>query len=171
MAKKTSSSAEPAVPVSQDITLLQAEIKTLDENWKRALADYQNLLRRVEHDKREFTKISNANLIARLLPCLDIIELAAVHTSDVGVQMAAKQFHEALVQEGLEIIAPAPGEPFNHLFQEASDIVPAGSDHPENTIAELLLKGYKIGDYILRPAKVKVYQPAPVEASQEDNDG
>ena len=75
---------------------LQAKINTLNESWKRALADYHNLLRRVDSDKQQFVKLSNANLIARLLPSLDVIELAASHSQDLGVQMAAKQFSDAL---------------------------------------------------------------------------
>lgn len=143
-----------------DVAALQDQVKTLDENWKRALADYQNLLRRVDHDKKEFTKLSNANLVARLLPSLDIIEMAASHTQDMGVQMAAKQFHDALKEEGLEIISPAPGTPFSHGQMEAAEVVEAQAGETPETIAELVLKGYKIGDYVLRPARVKVYKSA-----------
>ena len=137
---------------------LHLQLKTLDENWKRALADYHNLLRRVESDKKEFIKMSNANLIARLLPSLDIIEMAAVHTSDIGVQMAAKQFHEALVAEGLEVLIPHPGDSFDTTIHECSDTVEITAEKTENTVAEAILKGYKIGDYVLRPAKVTVYK-------------
>jgi molecular chaperone GrpE len=136
-------------------TKTDQQIKDLTDNWKRALADYQNLLRRVEHDKKDFQKLSNANLVARLLPCLDIVELSAIHTDDLGIQMAAKQFHQALVDEGLEIISPEIGSAFNPREHECSEIV---SGELENSIAELILKGYKIGDYILRPAKVKVFK-------------
>ena len=140
------------------------QIKTLNESWKRALADYQNLLRRVEHDKQEFVKMSNANLIARLLPSLDILELAASHTADLGVSMAAKQFHQALVDEGLEIISPSPGDPFDYTRHECTQTLDLTDGKKQNTIAELILKGYRIGDYILRPAKVKVYKQPETEA-------
>jgi molecular chaperone GrpE len=139
-------------------TDMQSQIKTLDENWKRALADYQNLIRRVENDKKEFVKLANANLIARLLPSLDIIELSASHSKDVGVEMAAKQFHQALKEEGLQTIEPAPDSPFDHQFHECSETVDLPHGKTENTISETILKGYKIGDYILRPAKVKVFK-------------
>jgi len=139
---------------------LENKIKSLDENWKRALADYQNLLRRVESDKKDFIKLANANLVARLLPSLDIMEMSAVHTQDIGVQMAAKQFHQALVEEGLQIIEPAVDTPFNPHEHECSETVKIPEGKSENTISELVLKGYKIGDYILRPANVKVYKLA-----------
>jgi molecular chaperone GrpE len=139
-------------------TDLKNQIKTLDENWKRALADYQNLLRRVESDKREFIKLANANLIARLLPSLDIMEMSAVHTKDLGVEMAAKQFHQALTEEGLELIEPAPDSSFDPALHECSEALDLPGGKAENTISELVLKGYRIGDYVLRPAKVKVYK-------------
>src|SRR3972149_10208696 len=126
-----------------------------EENWKRALADYQNLLRRVETDKREFMKLANVNLIARLLPSLDILELAATHSQDLGVQLAASQFHEALNAEGLESISPKVGGIFDHNWHECSETV---IGEKMDTIAELVLKGYKIGEYVLRPAKVKVFK-------------
>jgi molecular chaperone GrpE len=139
-------------------TDLHAQIKTLDENWKRALADYQNLLRRVESDKKEFIKLSNANLIARLLPSLDIIEMAAAHSQDIGVQMAARQFSEVLVAEGLQTIIPTPGDSFDHRLHECTETVENTDEKRQNAIAEVILKGYKINDYVLRPARVKVYK-------------
>jgi molecular chaperone GrpE len=141
-----------------EISQLQEQVKSLEENWKRALADYQNLLRRVESDKKEFVKLANVNLIARLLPSLDIMELSAAHSADLGVQMAAKQFHQALVEEGLQLIEPALDTPFDHSQHDCSETVDLPAGKVENTISELILKGYKIGDYVLRPAKVKVYK-------------
>jgi molecular chaperone GrpE len=112
----------------------------------------------VENDKKEFVKMANANLVARLLPSLDIMELSATHSQDIGVQMAAKQFHQALIEEGLQIIEPAIDAPFNPREHECSETIAIPEGKSENTISELILKGYKTGDYVLRPAKVKVYK-------------
>lgn len=146
--------------VSPEVSQLQEQVLTLDQNWKRALADYQNLVRRVESDKQQFTKMSNANLVARLLPSLDIIELAALHSQDIGVQMAARQFHQVLNEEGLQVIEPQPGDIFDHTLHECIDTVDLIDEMRQNTIAELVLKGYKISDFVLRPARVKVYKAA-----------
>jgi len=137
---------------------VSTKTKTLEENWKRALADYQNLLRRVEADKTQFAKFANANLIARLLPSLDIINLAASHSPDLGVQMAAKQFDQALKDEGLENINPSPGDSFNPQFHDCTETVDLTAAAVENTVAEVVLKGYRLGEFVLRPAKVKVFQ-------------
>lgn len=140
-------------PVSE----IDTQVKSLEENWKRALADYQNLLRRVEQDKKEYTKYANTNLISGLIPSLDIMEMAASHSQDVGVQMAVKQFHDVLLREGVTFIAPAIGDPFDPAFHDCIETIPENPDSHNNTIAELVAKGYKLYDYVIRPAKVKVF--------------
>jgi molecular chaperone GrpE len=136
---------------------MQKQITSLDESWKRALADYQNLLRRVENDKKEFSKMANANLIARLIPSLDMLQLAADHNPDIGVQMAVKHFRQALTEEGLQTIAPQLDEPFDHNYHECTETIELTDGHKNNTISEVILQGYRLGDYVLRPARVKVY--------------
>jgi molecular chaperone GrpE len=137
---------------------VQNQIKTLDENWKRALADYQNLLRRVEQDKKEFLRLANTSLIAGLIPSLEIMEKAATHSQDPGVVMAAKQFHDALAQEGVVTIEPAVGDVFNPEIHNCIDRVTGTETSMPETIAELVSKGYKLYDHIIYPAKVKVFQ-------------
>lgn len=129
------------------------EIKSLEENWKRALADYQNLVKRIEADKKDFIKFATANIVTKLIPTLDILELAAAHSSDPGVQMAVKQFQDVLSSENLQSIVPVVGDPFDHSLHECAQTIPG---EPDNTIGELISKGYKIDDFVIRPAKVKV---------------
>lgn len=133
----------------------QQQIDTLTNDWKRALADYQNLVKRVESDKREIVKFASLNLVTRLLPTLDILELAATHSKDSGVIMAVKQFQDVLTDEGLQIIEPKVGDVFDHNIHDCLETVKGDLD---NTIAEVVYKGYKMDDVILRPAKVKVCQ-------------
>ncbi|MEK7504194.1 MAG: nucleotide exchange factor GrpE [Patescibacteria group bacterium] len=134
---------------------LQQQIDTLTNDWKRALADYQNLVKRVETDKREIVKFASINLITRLLPTLDILELAATHSKDSGIIMAVKQFQDVLRDEGLQAIEPKIGDQFNHEVHDCLETLPGDLD---KTIAEVVYKGYKIEDVVLRPAKVKVWQ-------------
>lgn len=146
--------------VDTQVSELQQQVQSLETSWKRALADYQNLLRRIESEKKEFIRVSTANLMARLIPSLDIIDMAASHTKDLGVEMAAKQFRNALVEEGLQEIIPVIGSEFDHNLHECSETVPTSSSSDDNHISEVILKGYKLADYVLRPAKVKVYKLA-----------
>lgn len=131
------------------------KLKTLEENWKRALADYQNLVKRIDADKKDFVKFATANIISKLLPSLDILELAASHSQDQGVKMAVKQFKDVLSCEGLQEISPKAGDLYDHEIHECLETLPG---EPDNTIAEIVTKGYKINDYVIRPAKVKVFK-------------
>jgi len=128
--------------------------KTFEENWKRALADYQNLVKRIDTDKKDFVKFATANIISKFLPSLDILELSATHSQDQGVQMAVKQFQDVLFAEGLQEISPKVGDTFDHEIHECVETL---SGEPDNTIAEIITKGYKINDYVIRPAKIKAY--------------
>jgi len=130
------------------------KLKTFEENWKRALADYQNLVKRIDTDKKDFVKFATANIISKLLPSLDILELSATHSQDRGVQMAVKQFQDVLFAEGLQEISPKVGDTFDHEIHECVETLPG---EPDNTIAEIITKGYKINDYVIRPAKIKAY--------------
>lgn len=136
---------------------LQNQVSLLDQNWKRALADYQNLVKRVEADKKDFIRFAAANIFSKLIPSLDVLQLAAKHNPDPGLQMAVKQFADALSSEGLQEIVPAPGTPFDHTRHECLETVPGD---PPGSISETVLKGYCLGDLVIRPAKVKVYQSA-----------
>ena len=129
--------------------------KTFEENWKRALADYQNLVKRIDTDKKDFVKFATANIISKFLPSLDILELSATHSQDQGVKMAVKQFQDVLFAEGLQEILPKVGDTFDHEIHECVETL---SGEPDNTIAEIITKGYKINDYVIRPAKVKVFK-------------
>ena len=64
------------------------KLKLLEENWKRALADYHNLTKRIESDKKDFVKLATVQIISRFIPSLDVLELAATHSQDPGVHMA-----------------------------------------------------------------------------------
>lgn len=147
MSKNTTSSTKLAD--------LQLQIKTLDQNWKRALADYRNLSKRIETDKREFVRLASLSLLSKLLPTLDVLKLAALHSTDAGVKMAVKQFQQALESEGLLEISPLPGDTFDPSVHECIETLSGGTD---NTIAQTSTTGYKIDDYVIRPAKVKVFK-------------
>jgi molecular chaperone GrpE len=134
---------------------LEAKVKQLEEDWKRALADYRNLEKRFDSEKRDVIKMASFNVMVKLIPVLDILEMAAAHSQDAGIAMAVKQFKQVLAEEGLEEIAPAVGDTFDHNLHECTETIEGDLD---GTLASLVLKGYKLGDYIVRHAKVTVYK-------------
>jgi len=86
------------------------EIQTsvLKTQLARALADYDNLVKRVEREKQGFERYANVKLAIKLLPVLDVLREAQKHIGDPGIAMTITQFEEALKGEGIEEIAVVP---------------------------------------------------------------
>lgn len=124
----------------------------LEERLKRTMADYQNLERRIEEERKLLSKLSAMLLVEKLLPVLDNLENAQSHLKDEGLEMVIKQFKEILTQEGVEEIE-AIGQQFNPNEHEAIETQAGEND---NTVARVVAKGYKIEDKVIRPAKVVV---------------
>lgn len=124
----------------------------LENQLKRALADYQNLERRVEEERKLLSQLSAALLIEKLLPVLDNLENAQEHISDEGLDMIIKQFKNILISEGVTEIEAA-GLQFDPKLHEATEVVEGEND---NTVVKVERKGYKINDKVIRPAQVVV---------------
>lgn len=126
--------------------------KEIEDQLKRALADYQNLERRVEEERKLLSSLSSAILIEKFLPILDNLENAQKHLNDQGLEMVIKQFKEILEREGIEEIS-AEGAQFDPHLHEAVEVIAGKKD---NMVVKVLRKGYKINDKVLRPAQVAV---------------
>lgn len=144
-------------PSSRPVESPKPQTDELENRLKRALADYQNLEKRVAQEKQSFIKFANSTLIANLLPSLEILEKAAFHSQDPGVKMAVDQFHKTLQDEGLDEINPQKGASFDPDLHECIEVL--DSPDQNDTIAEVSAKGYRFADgLVLKPAKVKVYK-------------
>ena len=134
----------------------QKRAEELEESWKRALADYKNLVRRTDEERVMVVRCANADLVLRLLPAVDLLSKAARHSGDRGVGMAVEQVQKVLREEGLDIIEPKKGEQFDGAGEECVEVVEGGE---KGRVAEVVEVGYKWGDgMVLRAAKVKVYK-------------
>lgn len=133
---------------------LQEQIVNLDNSWKRALADYQNLEKRVKDQKEEWINFSTANILHKLLNIFDGLEKAEAHLKDEGLKIIINQVKELLQNEGVVEIE-ALGKTFDPNLHECLEKVPSASGS-DNTIIYIFNKGYKLRNRLLRPAKVKV---------------
>ena len=124
----------------------------LEHQLKRALADYHNLERRIDEERRLLSHLSSALVIEKLLPVLDNLENAQKHLKDEGLSIVIKQFGDVLESEGVSEIT-AEGSPFDPNFHEAVEILESDKD---GIVLKVLAKGYKINDKVLRPAQVAV---------------
>jgi molecular chaperone GrpE len=156
--------------MTQDISTLQAQVESLTSeleaartDFLRARADFQNLKRRTEEEREGLKAYLIEETITKLLPILDNFEralIAASQTKDyeklvMGVNAVYKQFGEAMVSEGVQVISGGPGTVFDPNLHDAI-LSTEESDQPENTIVEELQRGYMLGNKVLRPTLVKV---------------
>ena len=127
----------------------------LKNQLARALADYDNLVKRVEREKYEFEKKANLKLAIRLLPVLDILKQAQKHLEDPGIAITIAQFEDALKSEDIEEIKVAPGDNFDPQLHEAVEVVEEGKG--KGKIKEIVMSGWKFdGGSVIRHARVKV---------------
>lgn len=130
----------------------------------RALADSENVKKRLLRENEDMKKYAGESVLADLLPVLDNLDLALAHTGNlddacknfvIGVDMTRKLFLDAVKSHGLEAVAAAPGTPFNPEVHEAVGTVEEGG-LDNNAIAQVVQGGYVLKGRLLRPAKVMV---------------
>ena len=121
----------------------------------RALADYDNLQKRVEKERSQYKDIALVRIIVKLLPAIDMLEDSQNHLKDSGLAIALKEMYDMLSEEGVEKISTTKGTLFNEEEHEVIEVV-GESKKGVPTIEEVVLPGWKLGEILVRPAKVKV---------------
>jgi len=136
---------------SDQIKSLEQRVTELEEQLARAVADYRNLEKRFEDEKREFVKFANRDLLLRLIPAFDTLVLAEKYVTDEGIKITIKHLQESLRDVGVEKIQ-TEDQIFNPETMEALST----SEGEENKVLEELRPGYTLNGKLLRPAQVKV---------------
>ena len=129
----------------------QKEFENIENQLKRALADYQNLEKRVAEEKISWIRLANKDLLLRLLPGLDSLLLAQIHTQDEGVKVSIKHFLDILQEVGVEKIESL-GKDFDPKFMEAVTT----REGEEGKVVEEVRSGYTLNGAVLRPSQVIV---------------
>jgi grpE len=141
---------------------LQKKYETLNQQYLRLAADFDNFRKRQEHEREELLKFGTENALKKMLEVLDNFERGKKALENVedcqtvkdSFDLVHKQVVETLAKLGLEVIE-TEGKEFDPNFHDAVMQTPT-SEKPEHTIINELQKGYKMGDKVLRPALVNV---------------
>lgn len=149
-------------PLTEGANPLQEKYDTLNNQYIRLAADFDNYRKRQEQEKEALLKYGAENTLKKMIEVLDNFErgLKALETVEdcekvkECYNLAYKNFTDVLTKAGLESIK-AEGEAFDPNFHEAVMQTPT-SEKPEHTIIAELQKGYKLGDKVLRPTLVNV---------------
>ena len=130
---------------------LAHQLADLENKWKRALADYQNLEKRITSQQTDFVKFACATFVAKLLPIIDDLQRATIHLNDSGLNLILSHLQDILKTEGIIEIA-AQDHPFDPSSMEAVETVAGKKD----MVIAVVATGYQLHDKILRPARVTV---------------
>ncbi len=140
------------------------KISELEENWKRALADYKNLEKRAANEREVLVNFANIVLIESLLPILDNFEKLENHTNDMGISMSIKEFGNTLIRAGLSEVETNLNDEFDSEKMDAIESI----NGSENKVVEIIRKGYFFKNKLLRPVSVKVGNGKKAKPKKEE---
>lgn len=152
-----------------EIGSLKSKIKELDEKanlnydrYLRALAEMENFKKRAARERADLLRCAGEDLLLEILPVVDNLERTISHLTDnmdahkiiEGVNLINKQFIQALQKSGVSSIeqAPCAFDPSVHQALQRID----DKSVPDDTVVEILQKGYVLNGKVVRPAMVKV---------------
>jgi molecular chaperone GrpE len=149
---------EDVVEEKSEVEELTEKLADAESKYKRALADYQNLEKRVADGRHEMAAWAGAEVIKRILPVMDHFDKALSGVTDEeaksgwfkGVKMSVLQLQQVMQSEGLEQIE-TDGQ-FDPALHEAVDT----REGKDGQILEVVEKGWKLNGKIVKPARVVV---------------
>lgn len=162
--------------MTQQVEALQAQLEERNTQYMRIAADFENFRKRNQKEKEDLEQQVKRTTITELLPVVDNFERARSHLkpqtdAEMSIhksyQSVYKQLVECLKRLGVSPMRPE-GKEFDPNLHEAVMRQPT-DEHPEGTVLEELVRGYFLGDRVLRHAMVKVAAaPEPVITSEEN---
>ncbi len=150
--KKVETKKPVADKTNTEIEVLKKQVEEFKNKYLRALADYQNLENRIKQEREWVVDNANRHLVLKLLPFLDNLEKAEVFIKDEGLKIAKDQLEKVLTELGLVEIEVLNKE-YDPYTAEVIELVEGDKD---NMVTEVIRRGYKMGEKILRVAQVKV---------------
>lgn len=152
----------PLEVLQRELQEAQAAAESHLDQWRRTAAEFSNYKKRTERERIEFQKAATAGFIQRLLPALDDLDRAFDnlpaeldgHDWVNGIRLVRQKMNGLLDQEGVEVI-DCEGARFDPELHDAITYEES-RELDEGQIIDVLQRGYRIGDRILRPAQVRV---------------
>lgn len=142
-----------------EIETLKAELESKNDLLKRTAAEFDNFKKRTERERASVAEYAKAGIIKQILPILDNIDRASAADKSgedylKGIELIIRQFEALAGNLGIEEVAKV-GDTFDPNFHEAVMHI-EDETLGENVISQVLQKGYKLGDTVIRAAMVQV---------------
>lgn len=166
-----SDQAAPQKDLAEKVKKLKAELESVKkekqeylDGWMRMKADMANLKSREENERKEFIKFAKEGVVEEMLQVLQSFDMAFANKEAwgkvdanwrAGVEYIYKQFRDVLESHGLTELNPI-GQTFDPVTSEAIEHVAVTDEKQDHTVVEVVGKGYKLHDKVLKPARVKV---------------
>ncbi len=140
---------------------LKADLEKEKDKFLRLFAEFENFKRRTSKERIELFKTANQEVMSAMLPVLDDFDRAMNEIKKAkdknllkGVELIYNKFSETLINKGLEPMDVKSGDVFDADMHEAITQIPAPSDKLKGKIVDVVERGYKLGDKIIRYPKV-----------------
>jgi len=166
----TEDAVNPVSDAEAEVIELKAALAERTSDLQRLQAEYVNYKRRVDRDRDLSRKVTIEGVLKDFLSVLDDVRSAREHDElSGGFKAVAEEIERVTSKYGLETFGE-PGDPFNpHIHEALLHAHAEGIEGP--TCVEILQPGYRIGDRILRPARVAVAEPEPEPMRPEPVEG
>jgi molecular chaperone GrpE len=167
--------AEEPAPITEEMTEesdWQAKSEEYLNDLKRCQADFENYKKRQQESQKELKGLFIEKLVLDIIPVLDNFRAATMHVPDeqkdspwvIGIQYIEKQLETVLTDNGMQTIEAAEGDVFDPTIHEAIDSQQSTDNSQQeeeteekaHTIAKVVQKGYRLGDKVIRAARVIV---------------
>ena len=165
---KETPATEAEIPAAEALSVeeqLQEQLAAEKDKHIRLFAEFENYKKRTSKERIELFKTANQEVLQALLPVMDDFDRALVQISKSedelmlkGVELIFNKLKDTLASKGLEEVEVKAGDAFNADFAEAITQIPAPTPKLKGKIVDVLEKGYKLGDKIIRFPKVVIGQ-------------
>ena len=157
---------ESAIGSADELTpeqKLEEDLANEKDKFLRLFAEFENYKRRTSKERIDLFKTANQEVLQAILPVLDDFDRAMVQIAKSddetllkGVELIHEKLKSTLESKGLEQVEIKAGDVFNADFAEAITQIPAPTDDLKGKIVDVVEKGYKLGDKIIRFPKVVI---------------
>lgn len=149
--------------IENEIVTLQADLKKEKDNFLRLFAEFENYKKRTTKERIELYSTANKEVLTAMLPIMDDFErglLEVEKSNDTalldGMTLIYNKFKNTLDQKGLKVLEVNQGDKFDAEIHEAISQIPAPSKKLKGKIIDVVEKGYKLGETIIRFPKVVI---------------
>ncbi len=158
--------AEAGIPSAENLSeeeKLREELAKEKDKFLRLFAEFENYKKRTSKERLELFKTANQEVLQALLPVMDDFDRAMAQIAKAddevllkGVELIHNKLKDTLRSKGLEQVELKAGDAFDADFAEAITQIPAPSDDLKGKVVDVVEKGYKLGDKIIRFPKVVI---------------